>query len=171
LIAENGGIVKEQKKKEPLYFCEINMSDLKKAFEHLSKVLPVRPVRRSDLRKTEFAIYRDFDSEKIREILDGFRVRIVDTKFAIHITDQSVNKGEALKAVAKVMNLREAEFAAIGDSENDLEMLELSGLGIAVGEKKLGDVAKFVTKDSFAKGGVTALNYVIKEVEKGIKTI
>jgi phosphoglycolate phosphatase (TIGR01487 family) len=171
LIAENGGIVKDQKKKEPMYFCDIFMSDLKRAFEHLQSVLPVRTVRRSDLRKTEFAIYRDFDSEKIRDELEGFRVRVVDTKFAIHITDPSVNKGEGLKVIARIMNLREAEFAAIGDSENDLEMLELSGLGIAVGDERLGDAAQFVTKDSFAKGGVTALEYVIKEVEKGIKTI
>lgn len=165
VIAENGGIIKYPKEKEPSYFCDVKKSELGKAFEHLCKVFPVRKVTRSDLRRTEIAIYRDFDTRAVKKALEGFKVRVVDTKFAIHITDPKVNKGEALSEVGRMMGLMEAEFAAIGDSENDYEMLEKAGLAIAVGEERLKDAVEFVTKDSFAKGGTAALEYVIKEIK------
>ncbi|MFQ5800297.1 MAG: phosphoglycolate phosphatase, partial [Candidatus Hydrothermarchaeales archaeon] len=139
VIAENGGIIKYPKEKKPLYFRDINKAELEEAFEHLNKLLPVRKVSRSDLRRTEIAIYRDFDVSVVREALEEFDVRVVDTKFAIHITDSKVNKGEALRMVAKKMGFKEEEFAAIGDSENDYEMLNAAGLAIAVGEERLKD--------------------------------
>jgi HAD superfamily hydrolase (TIGR01484 family) len=170
MIAENGGIIIEKKTSEPIYLFDIEKGEIKEAFEHLCKVIPVRKIKRSDLRRTEIALYRDFDPEFIRRILENFKVRVVDTKFAIHITDPNVNKGRALSVVAKMMGLTVEEFAAIGDSENDYETLQTAGLGIGVGEEKLRGAANFVTECDFAEGGVKALKYIIEEVEKGIKS-
>jgi hydroxymethylpyrimidine pyrophosphatase-like HAD family hydrolase len=58
MIAENGGIIIEKKTKEPIYLYDIEKGQIKEAFEHLQSVIPVRKMKRSDLRKTEIAIYR-----------------------------------------------------------------------------------------------------------------
>jgi hydroxymethylpyrimidine pyrophosphatase-like HAD family hydrolase len=48
-----------------------------------------------------------------------------------------------------MMGLTVNEFAAIGDSENDYEILQTAGLGIGIGDEKLSGAANFVTKDDF----------------------
>lgn len=160
LIAENGGIIKNIKSDETFYLGD--PAKARKAFKFLSKKLKVQKVARSELRKTEIAIYRTVDAEEIKKLLRDFDVEVVDTKFAIHIKDPSVGKGKALLKVAEMMGIKPSEIAAIGDSENDREMLEYSGYAISVGEEKLRDVSDFVTKESLGKGGREALEHLIK---------
>ncbi|MFQ6137062.1 MAG: phosphoglycolate phosphatase [Candidatus Hydrothermarchaeales archaeon] len=160
LIAENGGVVKTIHPERFYYFGDIEK--VRKAFARLEEELGVRKVSGSDLRKTEIAIYRDFDISEIRGVLEGFDVNIIDTKFAIHIKDPNVNKGLALREVAKLLKIDMRDIVAIGDSENDYEMLEYAGVGISVGEKKLKEVSDFTTEKSFGEGGREALNYVIR---------
>lgn len=162
LIAENGGVIKDQKTNEVRYLGDI--TKVEKAFEHLSKKFKVRKMLRSELRKTEIAIYRDFDAEEIKKALKGFEVDVVDTKFAIHIKDPEADKGKALREVAEMMGLKLEEIAAMGDSENDREMLRISGYSIAVGEEKLREVCDYVTKAIFGEGGEEALEKVIEKI-------
>jgi hydroxymethylpyrimidine pyrophosphatase-like HAD family hydrolase len=56
-----------------------------------------------------------------------------------------------------------SEIAAIGDSENDREMLEAAGYAISVSEGRLEDVSDYVTKTSFGEGCVEAVEHLIKE--------
>lgn len=48
-------------------------------------------------------------------------------------TKAGVNKGSGLIFLAKYLNIAPEETAAIGDSENDLEIIKTAGLGIAMG--------------------------------------
>ncbi|MFQ5974770.1 MAG: phosphoglycolate phosphatase [Candidatus Hydrothermarchaeales archaeon] len=162
LIAENGGIIKTIYPEKFYYQGDIGKA--KKAFEHVEKKLGLHKVSRSDLRKTEIAIYRDCDVSRIKECLEDFEVDIVDTKFAIHFKDPEVNKGLALKEVAKLMDIDLKNIAAIGDSENDYEMLEYSGFGISVGEEKLREVSQHMTKKGYGEGGREALKYVLSHL-------
>lgn len=159
IIAENGGIIKNVYTGEVIYLTKIK--NVKKAFEHLKKVLPVRKVSRSELRKTEIAIYRDFPVETIRKILKKFDVEVVDTKFAIHIKEKGVNKGVALKKVSEIMGINLKDIAAIGDSENDKEMLKVSGLSISVANESLSRFCDYIAKD-----GEEALKIVIEKITK-----
>ena len=43
-----------------------------------------------------------------------------------------VNKGTALVALAQEMHLSPADFLAIGDSLNDIQMLKTAGIGVTV---------------------------------------
>ncbi len=162
LIAENGGIIKTIYPEK--FYYKGDIEKIKKAFEHVEKKLKIRKVSRSDLRKTEIAIYRDYDIKEIKECIKDFDVDIVDTKFALHFKDPEVNKGQALKEVAKLMEIDLKDIAAIGDSENDYEMLEFAGLGISVGEEKLKEVSQYMTKEGYGKGGREALNYVLSQI-------
>ncbi len=166
VIAENGGIIKVPGEPEPRYFCDVKSGEIGQAYEHLSSLLDVRLTSGSEMRKTEIAVYRDYKVEDVKKVLAGFNVQIVDTKFAIHIMDSHVNKGRALQLVADLMGISIRDFAAIGDSENDREMLELAGLGIAIGDSRLENSADILITEGFAEGGVKALNNVIGRLEK-----
>jgi hypothetical protein len=164
IIAENGGVVLPAGRKEPIYLGDI--SKVEKAFKHLSGKLRVEKVSRSELRKTEIAIYRTVDVGDVRRILRGFDVDVVDTKYAIHIKDPAVNKGRALKAMMQEMGISGKNVAAIGDSENDKEMLMYAGYAISVGEKSLRGVSDYITQKSLGEGGEEALEHLLRHVIK-----
>ncbi len=166
LIAENGGIVKDKKTQKKHYTAATANIEIAKAFEHLQDAMHVRLVSSSELRETEIAIYKDFETSLVADAVKEFKVRVVDTKFAIHLLDPNVNKGVGLSVAADIMGLVLDEFASIGDSENDIEMLESSGLSIGVGDERLSNVADFVTRSSYGEGGVEALKYVLKTIRK-----
>lgn len=89
---------------------------------------------------------------------------------AIDITTKSSSKGEALKRLVKEMNLDFKEIMAIGDHQNDIEMIQLAGIGVAVGNatQELKNYADYVCKENTAKGVMEAINkfYLNQEVSK-----
>ncbi|MEM3504712.1 MAG: HAD hydrolase family protein, partial [Archaeoglobaceae archaeon] len=54
------------------------------------------------------------------------------------------------------------EFAVIGDSENDIEMFEVAGFGIAVAnaDTKLKEIADLITPSNDGDGVVEALEFL-----------
>ncbi|MCS4541434.1 MAG: HAD-IIB family hydrolase, partial [Euryarchaeota archaeon] len=92
-----------------------------------------------------------------------FGLEAIDTGFAIHIKDPNIGKGKALQKVAELMKINVKEIAAIGDSENDIDMLRVSGFGIAVGnaDEKTKKVADLVTKGSYGQGVLEAVNKLL----------
>lgn len=53
--------------------------------------------------------------------------------FAGEITPTTVDKGEGIRAILKAGNFTPEDVIAIGDSDNDVEMLRMAGRGIAMG--------------------------------------
>ena len=82
-------------------------------------------------------------SEKYSDRLK-FKRSIID---CIDIMDKSVSKGNALKVLVDLLGLNSEQLTAIGDRNNDLEMIEYAGVGVAVssGEKILKDAADYIT--------------------------
>ncbi len=87
------------------------------------------------------------DAEKIPEMLknlkENFRDKyLINTSkpFIIEIVPKSINKGKAVERLAQKYNIKREEVICIGDSANDIPMLEYAGLGVAV------DNADFSTK-------------------------
>jgi phosphoglycolate phosphatase len=162
VIAENGGAV------TTLYdlngiFDEESLEECEKAFSFLSehfKLTKLDPL----YRRTEIALQRDFDLEKARALLatQHFDVEMVDTKYAIHLKSNRIDKGLGLHKIAGMMGLKAGDFVAIGDSENDVEMFEASGFGISVGngDEKIKKTAYHVTKASFGEGAVEAFKFL-----------
>ncbi len=155
VICENGGVVRFSYDGE-----DIVLGDKGKCIE-AAKVLSSRfKVEFLDFeyRKSEVCLKRTFPIEEARKILPK-GVKIVDTGFAYHIMDENVSKGKALKYIAERIGVDVKDFVAIGDSENDIEMLEVAGLGIAVAnaDLKLKEVADIVTSRPDGDGVVEAL--------------
>jgi phosphoglycolate phosphatase (TIGR01487 family) len=164
IIAENGGIVKDLVSGRVHYLGDI--SKARAAFEHLEGLFDLQLTPNSGSRLTEIALHRTVPVEDLREALLDFDVDVVDTKFAIHIKDPLVSKGAALMKVSEIMGIRPTDMAAIGDSENDREMLAISKIGISVGEDTLGDVCQHVTKDGYGEGCVQALDFLMSIRQK-----
>lgn len=99
--------------------------------------------------------------EKIKEI------EIVSSaKHNIEITCKGVSKGSAVERLSEFYNIRKEEIIAIGDSENDLSMIEYAGLGIAMGNSidKVKEKADFITDSNDNDGVAKAINkFILKK--------
>lgn len=80
-------------------------------------------------------------------------------KYVTNILEVEVSKLTAIKKVLSQLNICASEAIAFGDGENDLEMLEYVGLGIAMGNgtERLKGKADFVTKKASEDGIMYAL--------------
>lgn len=156
LICENGGVVCYEDE-------EIVLGDKNKcirAVKILEKHFKIELLD-DEYRKSEVCLRRTFSISEAKKILPK-DVRIVDTGFAYHIIDVNVNKGRALKFIADKLGIDVKDFVAIGDSENDIEMLEVAGFGIAVANAniELKKIANMVTSKPNGDGVVEALEFL-----------
>ena len=69
---------------------------------------------------------------------------------------KDTSKGNAVKHLAKMLNISRDEIMCIGDSENDLSMIRYAGIGVAMGNGLdiLKNEADFIT-DSNVNSGVS----------------
>lgn len=155
LVAENGGVIESSKGRVVLG----DINKCKDAYDFLLTKHPVEKVDFSDQRISEVAFYRTIPVKQVKETLKDFDVKIYDTNFALHITDPAVNKGTSLVQVAGDMGILPEEILAIGDSENDLEFLNIAGVKVAVAnaEPELKSIADYVTEKPYGDGVKEAL--------------
>lgn len=75
---------------------------------------------------------------------------------AMEAFDFGVSKAEAIKSLLQTLNLSPSNIMTFGDGENDIEMLELAGIGVAMGNAQdyVKTHADFVTLDC-DKGGIS----------------
>lgn len=158
VIAENGGVVE-------YWEVECDTSHMKRceeAFDVLNGHFTLEQLDREN-RKTEICLRRNFDVEKARHLMGDFpELDIVDTGFAVHIKSRGINKGTGLKRLAQLMGISAQDFAAIGDSPNDIEMLKASGFGVAVGNAHpdIKGVANMVTAGEHGAGVAEAIQHI-----------
>jgi HAD-superfamily hydrolase, subfamily IIB len=73
---------------------------------------------------------------------------------SLEIFPKDVNKGAALTALAKELNLDLSETMAMGDRDNDIPMLKIAGKGVAMGNALPGvkESSDYVTTDNNSSG-------------------
>lgn len=161
VIAENGGIVSPGFDTVPI--MSESIKECQRAFDLLSGKFNLIKLD-SEHRKTEIVLRRNFDVGHARQMLHdyGFKVEIIDTHFAIHIKSKEINKGTGLIKAAELMGIGPKDFVAIGDSVNDIEMLELAGFSIAVGNAdiELKQIADFTASSSYGAGTAEGITYL-----------
>lgn len=155
LVAENGGVIESHGKIQVLG----NIEECQRAYKFLRSRHKVKKVEFSDQRISEVAVERNIEEELVKDILRDFNVEVYDTKFAIHLTDPTVDKGSSLEILATDMGISMDEILAIGDSENDIEFLRVVGMKVAVNnaDEELKALADYVTKNSYGDGVVEAI--------------
>ncbi len=130
---------------------------------------------------TQFIELEDFDTlkdkgihkvmysdspENIRKLYDTF----VDNGFEasnftvsvpqiLEFYDKNASKGDAVLNYAKSLGIKQEEIICIGDGMNDITMIKMAGLGVAMGNacEELKEVANFVTKTNDEDGVAYAI--------------
>jgi hydroxymethylpyrimidine pyrophosphatase-like HAD family hydrolase len=91
---------------------------------------------------------------------------VLDTGIAYHLTIQSIDKASGLSTISNYLDINASDFVAVGDSENDKEMLSVAGESYAVAnaDNSAKAAADFVTDGKPMDGTIEAL----KRVQTGI---
>lgn len=78
--------------------------------------------------------------------------------YFLEITHAESTKGQALKSLAESMGIKREEVIAVGDSYNDIDMIEYAGLGAAVenAREDVKKVADYITQSN-VNDGIAAL--------------
>ncbi|HUS77937.1 MAG TPA: phosphoglycolate phosphatase [Patescibacteria group bacterium] len=103
----------------------------------------------------DVALARSIPSEDVRTaLIDYPSLKLLDSGFYYHVMPADVDKGRGLRAAAEMMGLEVEEIVAIGDSEVDIELLEVAGYGVAVADasEDLKKVADRVTEKPDGEG-------------------
>jgi hypothetical protein len=110
-------------------------------------------------RETEVAVARDRPLPPLEEIAADHGLEVVDTGYAYHVKDPSVDKDTGLETAAGALGLAPADFLAVGDSENDAELFGVAGESYAVAnaDDAARAAADHVTEAAYADGFLEAL--------------
>ncbi|NTU99784.1 MAG: phosphoglycolate phosphatase [Methanoregulaceae archaeon] len=110
-------------------------------------------------RFSDLAFARTVPVDEVREVVRDFPVEVLDTGFAIHIQEAGMSKGLAFLNLSGELGLDPADFLAIGDAENDSELIRYAGIGVAVGNAPpdLASAADYVTQKKYGEGFVEAI--------------
>lgn len=119
-----------------------------------------------DLAKIEGEISKVIVSDE-RHILEGvqshfnkkdspFYTTVFSAENLLEFVPPTVNKGEGLKFLANHLGIDLSETIAIGDNFNDIEMIRMAGIGVAVanGRKEVKVIADYVTENPCEDGAV-----------------
>lgn len=84
----------------------------------------------------------------------------------LEILSKNISKGTGVKLIAEKLGIKREEIICIGDSGNDIAMLEYAGLGVAMGNASfhVKDIADYVTLSNEEDGLAYAINkFILKE--------
>lgn len=87
---------------------------------------------------------------------------------AIHITNTDVSKGSAMLRLCKFLKIDGKETVAIGDKINDISMIKMAGLGVAMGNAsdEMKQIANMVTSSNEEDGVAEVLEKIMKGMVK-----
>ncbi len=158
VIAENGGVI--YYKNEVKYLGDRFRCD--EAFEMLRKHLPVKKIFTDIWRRAEVAIYPDVNLEEIRRLLIPYNLKAETTGFAIHIFEPHVSKFQGLKVACEILKIDVTDVLAFGDSENDIDMIKMCGVGITPSNATphLKSCADFVASSPDGHGLIEGLRWL-----------
>jgi len=153
IVCENGGHV------DHIGECRVlgdnNLSG--EVFERLQRIHgdQVREAWTNRYNLVDLALQRTIDRASILAVLKDFpALRLIDSGFYYHVLQRDVDKGKGLRVAAELMDLETSDIVAIGDSEVDIELLQVAGLGVAVADASddLKSIADLVTERPNGRG-------------------
>ena len=100
-----------------------------------------------------------------KELFEKYTV-IRSLDFMVEFMNKDCNKAIGLEKLAQYLKISKEEIIAIGDADNDIEMIEYAGLGVAMGNAKdeIKQLANFVTKSNEEDGVAYVIDkFIIKE--------
>ena len=107
-----------------------------------------------------------YDSKFIDELIDELQKKypqiyvVKSFAYFCEIANKEATKGNAIKILADLYGITTDEVLAIGDNNNDIEMVETAGVGVAMGNgtEEIKKRADFVTDNVEHNGFVKAID-------------
>jgi len=106
------------------------------------------------------------EPSRLREIADRIRPKVEDRMsmviskpFFLEFTDKGIDKKSSLSLLLERVGLGREQVMAVGDSYNDMGMIELAGLGVCMGNGRdeVKAIADHVTADNMDDGVALAV--------------
>lgn len=161
-------IVKEKDLHLNLYINDIlYVNKLGFGAEYYEKLSGIKPVLiKEDLEEfvtepsTKLLIVEE-DLDKVKEIQNRLESQFDDIlnitrskDTFIEMMNKDVSKGNTLAKLVKRLNLEAKDIIAVGDSYNDIDMIEYAGLGVAVANAReaVKEKADYITKSNDEDG-------------------
>ncbi|MFB4212487.1 Cof-type HAD-IIB family hydrolase [Shouchella sp. JSM 1781072] len=81
--------------------------------------------------------------------------------YILNVLEEPIDKALALNSVLRYFNLEHSQTIAFGDGNNDIDMLSLASIGVAMenGSEELKRIANYVTKPAAENGIELALKH------------
>ena len=102
---------------------------------------------------------------EIRELLERRSDILVSSSLSnnLEINAPGAAKGEGLLRLASILGLKQEETMACGDGDNDLSMIRMAGIGVAMsnGEPDLKKIADYVTESNDESGVALAIEKLV----------
>ncbi len=112
----------------------------------------------------------DYDTDRIdylvKKLCNSYKndlYIVKSTPYFCEISNPEATKGNGIRFLADKWNIKQEEIMAIGDQDNDIEMLLAAGIRVAMGNAtdNLKKVSNFITKSVDEDGVVHAINQFI----------
>lgn len=135
-------------------FADIDFKEIKSADEILSRFADTK------INKMTLHTFTDNDEAYLNELADEYDCMRCPTYW--EIIPKTFDKGRAIQLTEEILGLDHADTVAVGDSENDVKMLQYAPLSVAMGNAKdeIKAICDIVT-DSVKNDGVAKLIYEI----------
>lgn len=108
------------------------------------------------------------DRKKLKVVLDKLPTKDMleitnSSLFNIEVNPIGVNKANALERVCKEMGITMNEVMAVGDSLNDIKMIERAGVGVAMGNAQdvVKESADYITETNENDGVAQAIEHFV----------
>lgn len=152
------------------------MKESKFGYRHVAYVLETRkPVddiyefileHKEHIENLNVVFEKQEDRAMMREILGNIPETTLTTAFDnnLELGGATTSKADALLELEKILGVKPDEMMAIGDSPNDMAMMQLAGMPVAVGNAKpeVKAIAKYVTASNKEDGVAQAVKkYVL----------
>lgn len=140
--------MKNDKNERKFSFSPYKLLQLEKEVEKISEVLKKEPIASTKINVT----FQTLDEiEEVKLLLNQLYDQIdyvETTPFTLEIVSKGVSKQFGLKYICDQLNIKSEEIVAIGSSRADIDMVQFSGLGVAMqnSPEELKNVADWITR-------------------------
>ncbi len=152
IVAENGGVVAWETKNIKLVLG--SRDGPYEFFMELRDRYGLLPLTSDSWRESEVVLDRNVDYEILSSLAGKAGLTVEDTKFAYHISQTGIGKYSGVREALGLLGLDPRNALAVGDSQNDLEMIRECGIGAAVGNATddAKKAARIISPRSFGAG-------------------
>ncbi len=164
VICENGGTYRigfdgDERVIGDISACREAFSLIEQYYENKGEQLQLYS---PEYRFADVAFARTVDPDTVRMLLSDSPVRVLDTGFALHLQTEGISKATAFLTICEETGRTPEEFLAVGDSHNDIEMIQAAGCGAVVqnGSDDICSVADYVSGKMYGEGFVDAVKNV-----------